>query len=795
MLFGTSTDPAIEWLWKLDVTDSGLILISISGFLSALLIIVLYLKYYRLSSPNYKEQADSNVGSPSDILHEFYKIEPQLIVTWNTNNQPQLFGQINHSQEIIGYSDPLTFSDWLLPDQCKSLETSLALLKGDGKPFQITLTAKSGKYIGIDGRILGNSATLRIKSVDGQQRNYTDLHNEFENLKVETIGLRAILDTLSQPIWLRDRNGSLSWVNEQYAYAVDNENTHDVVAKQVEFLDQNLQKEIVTTLQSGNVFQRRIPVIVSGERRIFDIIETPLAAGAIGYAIDVSELEATRNDLQRQMASHVLTLDQLPTAVAIFNERQHIIFCNLAYRMLWQLDETFINTNPTDSEILDYLRDARRLPEQVDYKSWKKSLHEAYHSLETQEISWYLPGGRTLRVVLNPNPQGGVTYLFEDVTAQFILQSNFNALSRVQSETLDSLKEGVAVFGTDGRLKLNNPAFQTMWKLNGDIVSTQPHIDEIISILSEFYNEPKVWSDIKGAISGFNDSRQSYYYRMEHKNGAIIDCNLAPLPDGATLITFIDVSASVHVERALKDKNDALEQAAKLRENFVHHVSYQLRSPLTNVIGFTELLASGGAGPLTQKQSEYVDHVYQSSNSLMAIINDILDLASFDRGEIILERKNTKIKDVIIAAIDGLKDRIDERKLKLNISNDVNEFFIDTKRVQQILFNLISNAIGFSSDGQQINITATLQASDLIISVQDYGRGIPSDVIKRVFDRFETYTLGSRHRGTGLGLSIVHSLVELHGGVVTINSQTGEGTTVRCQFPPNDANAASIEAA
>ena len=538
-------------------------------------------------------------------------------------------------------------------------------------------------------------------------------------------------------------------------------------------------------------------MIVSGERRMFDIIETPLSAGAIGYAMDISELEATRNDLQRQMASHALTLDQLPTAVAIFDEMQHLVFCNLAYRMLWQLDEKFINTNPTDTEILDHLRDARRLPEQVDYKSWKKSLHEAYHSLETQEVSWYLPGGRTLRVVLNPNPQGGVTYLFEDVTAQFILQSNFNALSRVQSETLDSLKEGVAVFGLDGRLKLNNPAFETMWELKGDIVSTQPHIDEIINITSGIYNEPKVWSEIKGAISGFNDSRYSYYYRMERNNDTIIDCNLAPLPDGATLVTFVDVSASVHVERALKDKNDALEQAAKLRENFVHHVSYQLRSPLTNVIGFTELLASGGAGELTKKQSEYVDHVFQSSNSLMAIINDILDLASFDRGEIILERKNTIIKEVISAAIDGLKDRLEERNLtlELEIENNIHEFFIDGKRVQQILFNLISNAIGFSSDGQKIKISAALEASDLVISVQDHGRGIPSEIIKKVFDRFETYTIGSRHRGTGLGLSIVRSLVELHEGVVTINSETGEGTIVRCKFPRHDTDVTSIEAA
>ena len=234
-----------------------------------------------------------------------------------------------------------------------------------------------------------------------------------------------------------------------------------------------------------------------------------------------------------------------------------------------------------------------------------------------------------------------------------------------------------------------------MWDIDTQKISQNPHIDEIIIHATPIYDSPTIWSNIKGIISGFNDARKGYSYRMERKNGTIIECTLAPLPDGATLVTFIDISASVHVERALKDKNDALEHAARLRENFVHHVSYQLRSPLTNVIGFTELLASGAAGLLTLKQSEYIDHVFQSSNSLMAIIDDILDLASFDRGEIVLERKKINIKETITTTITALMDQLKDRNLTLDvkISSGINEFFLDEKRIQQILFNLLSNSI------------------------------------------------------------------------------------------------------
>jgi PAS domain-containing protein len=206
------------------------------------------------------------------------------------------------------------------------------------------------------------------------------------------------------------------------------------------------------------------------------------------------------------MANHVGTLDQLPTAVAIFDERQRLTFCNLAYRKLWQLTDAFVDSHPTDSEVLDCLRDARRLPEQADYRSWKRALLEAYRSVETQEPAWYLPGGRTLRVVINPNPQGGITYLFDDVTAQFHLESSFNSLTQVQSETLNSLKEGVAVFGTDGRLKLRNQSFESIWKLDGTRIANRPHIDQIILDAHHLFADVTVWTAIRSGIVGLNEN-------------------------------------------------------------------------------------------------------------------------------------------------------------------------------------------------------------------------------------------------------------------------------------------------
>jgi signal transduction histidine kinase len=277
--------------------------------------------------------------------------------------------------------------------------------------------------------------------------------------------------------------------------------------------------------------------------------------------------------------------------------------------------------------------------------------------------------------------------------------------------------------------------------------------------------------------------------RLERRDGSVIDCNAQPLPDGATLLTFVDVTASVNVERALTDKNEALERASQLRDDFVHHVSYELRSPLTTIIGFTQLLGDETVGSLNPRQREYSDHIMRSSGALLAIINDILDLASIDTGSLELAREDVDIRQTITDAARGIEDRLAESSVRLDIDapDGIGSFKADGKRIRQILFNLLSNAVGFSAAGQTVRVTARKSGGDVILRVHDEGRGIPSEVRARVFERFETHTLGTRHRGVGLGLSIVRSFVELHGGRIELDSEAGSGTTVTCVFPADGA--------
>jgi signal transduction histidine kinase len=210
-----------------------------------------------------------------------------------------------------------------------------------------------------------------------------------------------------------------------------------------------------------------------------------------------------------------------------------------------------------------------------------------------------------------------------------------------------------------------------------------------------------------------------------------------------------------------------------------------LRSPLTNIIGFTQLISDVNVGPLNDRQREYLGYVMTSSRSLLTIINDILDLATIDAGIIELELGRVELARAVDAAIDGLRDRIREKDIAVErrISDDVGAIFADEKRLRQILYNLLSNAIGFSGQGGKVTVTARRDRGNILLVVDDEGVGIPDDFIGMVFDRFESRAAGAARGGVGLGLAIVKSFVELHGGTVSIKSRPNKGTTVRVTLP------------
>lgn len=721
-----------------------------------------------------------------NLAQAMLKAEPQLLMLWDDKGEPNL---IIHTLDTdtgipFHFSETLYFDEWLEIASAHELRAKLEELFHDGQSFTITIRTLTGHHLEADGRSAGGTAILRLRNIAGSASEIANIYEHRRHLSQLVDAQKSLLDALPLPVWFRDESGKITWVNQSYIDSVEAQDLEDVKKRQIELLEMRQRKEVAETIENKQIFANRFHTIINGERRAFDALAIPLNDGSAGLAIDVGAIESAEGQLDNLMEAHTKTLNRVATAIAIFNGQQRLTFCNQAYIDLWSLEQSWLDTGPTEGEILDQLSTMRQLPEEADYRAWRASQLEMYQSQENREEWWHLPDGRTIQLIRENRSDGGVTHLYDDVTERFAMESRYNELIGVQRETLDNLAEGVAVFSTDGRLRLYNPAFAEIWELEDAFLRGTPHIDEVIYQCRAIFDDAS-WSDVHSAVTSILERRDTIGAELTRPDGKVVQYSAAPLPDGATLLTYKDVTAHRRMERILMERNEALVAADNLKNTFISHVSYELRSPLTNIKGFAEFLASEAVGELNEKQAEYLNDIARSSSNLSAIVDDILDLASLDAGGLDLTIKQIDVKQAIDTASEKLQSRFEDQNIVLDIDlpKKLPPIDADSKRVSQVLYNLLSNAVGFSDEGAKVNLSVTTEAKHIAISVLDHGCGIPETEQESIFERFVSQPRGSSHRGTGLGLSIVKSLVELHHGTVTLSSREGQGTTVTIRLP------------
>lgn len=726
----------------------------------------------------------------SEAIHN---ADPQVLMLWERGDDLKL---VTHGLRGIPglpeqQAELLRFGHWLEPKSAEALKLSLDALFLEGRAFTIILRTILGGHLEADGRATGSRAVLRMKDIAGYKRDLGHIIDQHLALARDIRASRALLDALPMPAWLKDQYGRIAWINRAYANAVEAQSPAEVIERQIELIETRPRKSIESAMARRDIYRERMHLVIGGERKAHDVVVLPLDDATAGVAIDVAAIESAQGELDRQVAAYDRTLDRVATAVAIFSKDQRLTFFNEAFQKLWQLDASWLETGPADGAVLDRLRALGRLPEVVKYPEWKSKALSRYETGAALDEWWHLPDGRMLHVISEQRPDGGLTYLYVDETERIALESSYNALISVQRETLDSLNEAVAVFATDGRLQLHNTAFERIWKLSRRTLEERPHIEEIIHLGRVLYEDHTTWQAIHRAVTSFTDQREPIDGQMVRPDASVIDYASTPLPDGATLLTFADVTDETRYQRALEERNEALVVADRLKNQFIGHVSYELRTPLTNIIGFSELLESPIFGSLNPKQREYLGDITASSKTLLAIIDDILDLATIDAGSLELKPARIDVRNVIDSAIRGVSERAarDGLTLDIAVADDVRDLVADESRVRQVLYNLLSNAIGFSHAGATVKLTSWRDDGHIIFMVEDEGVGIPLDQQARVFDRFESRSQGSRHRGAGLGLSIVKSLVELHGGEAALVSEPGHGTRVAVRFPERGASA------
>lgn len=667
-----------------------------------------------------------------------------------------------------------------------------ALLSGDAPADgrERILPTRAGRPLGVTAADAGTDRILWLRDLTETTAAARTGEAALAVANGRADALAAALDAVPLPVWMRTADARIAWGNVAFAEAVEATPT-EAVERQVEFDPRQGTNQGRDALAAGRAASARQHLVVQGERRLFDITEAPLAAegtdfAGVGFAVDVTDIEDLQVELGRHIAGHAVVLEQLGSAIVIFGADGRLRFHNQAYQRMTGLDEAWLGTDPSFADVLEELRIRRRVPETADFPRWKKEMLGLFTSLiEPREDLLYLPDGTALRQLAVPHPFGGLMFISEDVTDRLQLESNYNTLVAVQRETLDSLAEGIAVFGSDGRMRLSNPAYRRVWNLREADVAGGPHLSDVLARLKGFFDDERSWSAFARRIHASALDREQSEGRIERQDGSVVQYATIPLPDGAVITSFLDVTDSVRVELALRQSNAALEAADRLKSEFIANVSYQLRTPLNAIMGFAEILRRAYFGPLNERQAQYVDGVLESGERLLLLINDILDLATIEAGFMSLDRGPMTPSDVLakVAELTGEWAKKQKIALAVECEPDLPVLDADEKRIKQALFNLVSNAIRFTPAGGRITLSARREGESVVLSVSDTGIGIPMHDHARVFERFERSHPEQSEPGAGLGLPLVRSFVELHGGRLRLDSAPGEGTRIDCVLP------------
>ena len=697
----------------------------------------------------------------------------------------------------LGLREPPRFLAELSMEDAGLTAADAALLGEDvaaaqraGKAFERVVRPQgAGRTLTMRGLRAGDETVVWFFDASEREAEIARLGGEAARLGHAFEALTALIEVAPLPMWYRGADLKLQMVNSAYVAAVEGKDAADVIARGLELVEGVGHAGPLAGAEAARTSARPheqvLPATIGGARRSLRLYDVPLATGGVaGFAVDIEELEQARSGAKRFAEAQRAMLDKLSAGVVQFSADRVLVFSNQPFRRMFAMRGEWLADRPEFERVLERMREADRLPEVRDFPGWKAERREWFFQTEgAAEENWHLRGGTHLRVVAQPLPDGGLLLIFEDRTEQVQLASARDTLLRVRTATFDNLFEALGVFAADGRLQLWNNRFRALWGLEEEFLASHPRVDAFAQVAGPLLATPNRAALIPDLVRAATGERQQRAGRVAFADGRHFEFAAVPLPDGNALFTMLDITDSRRAEQALREHNAALEQADRVKTQFVANMSYELRTPLTSIGGFAEMLHGGYAGKLTKNATAYVSAILESVERLGLLIDDVLDLTQGDKAP---ERGDVDLQAVARAAAQTVKASAERRRVDfaVEVARSVGRVTGDARRLREAVEHLLRHAVAAVPEGGRVLLHADGNAGAARIVVSDNGPGMDEAAQAGAFDRFAAPGIQpSGERALGLGLPLAKQFVEAHGGTVTLLSEPGEGTLVTVELP------------
>ena len=354
---------------------------------------------------------------------------------------------------------------------------------------------------------------------------------------------------------------------------------------------------------------------------------------------------------------------------------------------------------------------------------------------------------------------------------RFDLNRNSEELQREREEIgilMGSISDAILAVDSESRLMFYNSRFAVLFKSR--------EIDLKRSVLSEVFRNPEILEAFGSALSENRQLETSLQLHPKNESGIRhFSLSVTPLRS--------EIGGTYGAVGVFHDVTE-LKRAERMRIDFVANVSHELRTPLTAIKGFTDTLVSDARSGRYELVDKYLDVIVRNVDRLMALIEDLLDLSSLDSGGE-FEKVSVNTRELTDRVLAQLEPKRAAKKQVIETEFDADSVSADPRRLEQVLVNLIDNAMKYVPEGGRIHVAWQRNETNICLVVRDNGLGIPPEAIERLFERFYRVDKARSREigGTGLGLAIVKHVMQRHGGLVTVRSELGKGSEFVCEFP------------
>ncbi len=656
------------------------------------------------------------------------------------------------------------------------LETALRALENEGLGFRLLADDPQGGAWEVSGVTEGGEARVLIAPAGPARRELARLRAEIGRMAQERDAALEALEAAPILAWRRDGEGQVVWGNARYRRMAGAREDAPAGAEADPLPE--LRRGEAGETGSGERPEGRQAVFDArtGERRWFDLRRTPSASGGtLGFGADASAAVHAEGALRRFVETLTETFAHLRIGLAIFDREMRLGLFNPAFAEMMRLEPPWLAGRPTLPDVLERLRENRRIPDQLDYAGWRQgllSLHDPSDAAGRRERTelWHLPGEEQIRMVARPHTQGAVAFLFEDVSEAARLERRWLTETEIRRAVMDRLEEGVAAFGPDGVARFANPAFAAMWGFHPGAEPEGLRLDEALERFRARSRASPVWERLSEFFHQ-TGLRAAWSEEATLTDGRRLRARVAALPDGSVLVAFSDVTDAMRLETATRERIAALEAMDAIRAGLVEQVAERLSEPLA--------IAAEAARALQAGEREAAETATEISAAL-AEVREAMEGAA----ELRLPRPSQEtigpasLRGALTSALEVAQSRARARGVTLTLeagdeAAGDEASSEDAARVRQLLFNLVADAIHRAPPGAEVRAGARRRGSGMEIWTDEPAGG------------------GAASVGRGLAHALVRRFAELHGGELRV--ETPENGRLRVVFALPDAALSEVE--